>query len=85
MTQATQVTCTECDKTTEVPFTPTAGRPVYCNDCFKKKRAEGPQRGGPGGRGGAGGGRGGPRGRDTPAPPKPFKRADYPGHERYQS
>lgn len=83
MSQMTQVTCTECEKTTEVPFTPTAGRPVYCNECFKKKRAEGPQRGGAGGR--AGGGRGGPRGRDAPAPPKPFKRADYPGHERYQS
>lgn len=76
MTQATQVTCSECQKTTEVPFTPTAGRPVYCNECFKKKRNEGPR---------GGGGRGGPRGRrDTPAPRRDFKRDDYPGHERFQ-
>jgi CxxC-x17-CxxC domain-containing protein len=84
MTQATQVTCTECEKTTEVPFTPTAGRPVYCDECFKKKRAAGGPRGGPGGRGGP---RGGPGGRGGPRPGTPrkaFSRGDYPGHERFQ-
>lgn len=72
------VTCTECKKQTEVPFEPTAGKPVYCNECFRKKRAERPA-GGPGGRGG----RGGPR---HAAPErKSFSRADYPGFERFKS
>ena len=31
------VTCDECGESCEVPFRPTAGKPVYCNDCFKKK------------------------------------------------
>ncbi len=31
----TQVTCDECKKPCEVPFRPTAGKPVYCNDCFR--------------------------------------------------
>ncbi|PKL72776.1 hypothetical protein CVV26_00440 [Candidatus Kuenenbacteria bacterium HGW-Kuenenbacteria-1] len=26
--------CDECKKPCEVPFRPTAGKPVYCNDCF---------------------------------------------------
>ncbi|HLQ32038.1 MAG TPA: zinc-ribbon domain containing protein [Chloroflexota bacterium] len=32
------VTCDECGKATQVPFTPTAGRPVYCSDCFSRHR-----------------------------------------------
>ena len=29
-------TCADCGKSTEVPFKPIAGRPVFCRDCFKK-------------------------------------------------
>jgi CxxC-x17-CxxC domain-containing protein len=29
-------TCAECGKTTEVPFEPREGRPVYCSDCYSK-------------------------------------------------
>src|SRR3989339_570757 len=28
--------CDGCGETCEVPFRPTSGKPVYCNDCFKK-------------------------------------------------
>jgi len=31
-------TCTECGKSTEVPFQPSGDRPVYCSDCFRKMR-----------------------------------------------
>ncbi len=31
----TKATCDECKKSCEVPFRPTAGKPVYCNDCFR--------------------------------------------------
>ena len=30
--------CAECGKETTVPFKPTEGRPVYCRDCYAKKR-----------------------------------------------
>lgn len=42
--------CADCGKECEVPFKPTEGRPVKCNDCFRKGR---PQRSsyGNGGRG----------------------------------
>ncbi|HVM44946.1 MAG TPA: CxxC-x17-CxxC domain-containing protein [Candidatus Thermoplasmatota archaeon] len=42
----TQVTCTECNQPTEVPFVPTPGRPVYCRACFSK-RNNSPSGGGP--------------------------------------
>lgn len=33
--------CSECGKDCEVPFKPTEGKPVFCRDCFiKKKKAE---------------------------------------------
>ena len=32
------VVCAECGNNTEVPFQPTGTRPVYCNDCFQKRR-----------------------------------------------
>jgi CxxC-x17-CxxC domain-containing protein len=32
------VTCSQCGKPTQVPFTPTEGRPVYCSDCFQQQR-----------------------------------------------
>lgn len=28
--------CTDCGKTATVPFKPTEGKPVYCNECFSK-------------------------------------------------
>ncbi|MDD4859645.1 MAG: zinc-ribbon domain containing protein [Dehalococcoidales bacterium] len=28
--------CAECGKTTQVPFEPKQGRPVYCSDCYRK-------------------------------------------------
>ena len=34
-----QVVCAVCGTTTEVPFLPTQGRPVYCQDCFQQIRA----------------------------------------------
>ncbi|OGI07525.1 MAG: hypothetical protein A2Y40_08410 [Candidatus Margulisbacteria bacterium GWF2_35_9] len=34
--ELTTVTCDTCGKSCTVPFRPTAGKPVYCNDCFKK-------------------------------------------------
>ena len=32
----TTVNCDACGKTCTVPFKPTAGKPIYCNDCFRK-------------------------------------------------
>ena len=33
-----EVVCAVCGTTTEVPFLPTQGRPVYCQDCFQQIR-----------------------------------------------
>ena len=33
-----RATCDECGKQTEVPFQPTSGKPLYCSDCFEKRR-----------------------------------------------
>ena len=30
--------CSECKQECEVPFKPTEGKPVYCKDCYKKKK-----------------------------------------------
>jgi CxxC-x17-CxxC domain-containing protein len=30
--------CAECGKECEVPFKPTEGKPVYCKECFMKRR-----------------------------------------------
>jgi len=30
--------CSDCGKECEVPFKPTEGRPVYCNECLPKYR-----------------------------------------------
>lgn len=30
--------CAECGEECEVPFKPTEGKPVYCRDCFRKRR-----------------------------------------------
>ena len=32
-------TCSNCGKEAQVPFRPTSGKPVYCTDCFAKRRA----------------------------------------------
>jgi CxxC-x17-CxxC domain-containing protein len=34
-----EATCSECGRTARVPFRPTSGKPVYCTDCFAKRRA----------------------------------------------
>jgi CxxC-x17-CxxC domain-containing protein len=31
-------TCSECGKSTEVPFQPRNDKPVYCSDCYRKVR-----------------------------------------------
>ncbi|MFQ5761699.1 MAG: CxxC-x17-CxxC domain-containing protein [Candidatus Bathyarchaeia archaeon] len=36
--QMSTVTCSDCGKETTVPFKPTAGRPVYCRECYQKHR-----------------------------------------------
>ncbi len=33
-----KITCSECGNEGEVPFKPREGQPVYCGDCWKKKR-----------------------------------------------
>lgn len=30
--------CSECKQECQVPFKPTEGKPVYCKDCFMKKK-----------------------------------------------
>jgi len=53
--------CSDCGAACQVPFKPTEGKPVRCQDCFRKNRPQrsfgGGNRGG--GRGGFSGGRGG--------------------------
>ena len=33
-----KATCSECGKECEVPFKPTEGKPVYCRECYQKRR-----------------------------------------------
>lgn len=35
--QMFDVVCSSCGHPTQVPFEPTSGRPVYCNDCFAQQ------------------------------------------------
>jgi CxxC-x17-CxxC domain-containing protein len=35
--QMFQAVCADCGTTTEVPFEPRQGRPVYCRDCFERR------------------------------------------------
>ncbi len=37
----TQAVCADCHKECEVPFKPTGDRPVYCKDCFSRRRQGG--------------------------------------------
>jgi len=34
-----EANCSNCGKTAMVPFRPTSGKPVYCDDCFSQRRA----------------------------------------------
>jgi len=34
--------CADCKKECEVPFKPSGERPVYCKDCFSKRKTRGP-------------------------------------------
>ena len=36
-----KATCAECKKECEVPFKPSGDRPVYCRECFAKRKAGG--------------------------------------------
>jgi CxxC-x17-CxxC domain-containing protein len=33
-----EINCSRCGKPSQVPFRPTAGRPVFCRDCFNSSR-----------------------------------------------
>ena len=33
-----KATCSDCGKECEVPFKPTEGKPVYCKECYAKKK-----------------------------------------------
>ncbi|MHA2366944.1 MAG: CxxC-x17-CxxC domain-containing protein [Candidatus Hodarchaeales archaeon] len=33
-----KVTCADCGTETEVPFKPDGTRPVYCQDCYRKRK-----------------------------------------------
>ena len=37
----TRVICSDCGKECEVPFKPSGGRPVYCKECFAKRKDRG--------------------------------------------
>lgn len=39
-----KVICSECGKDCEVPFKPTGDKPVFCSDCFSRKRNAEPRR-----------------------------------------
>lgn len=41
--QLFSATCSECGQTTEVPFNPAPGKPVYCRDCFQARKASSPR------------------------------------------
>ncbi len=36
-----KVICSECKKECEVPFKPSGDRPVYCKECFSKRKESG--------------------------------------------
>ncbi|MDO8662887.1 MAG: hypothetical protein Q7K98_06690 [Candidatus Omnitrophota bacterium] len=37
----TKAICAECNTECEVPFKPTGDRPIYCKDCFSKRKEGG--------------------------------------------
>ena len=36
-----KATCSECKKECEVPFKPSGDRPIYCKECFSKRKDSG--------------------------------------------
>ena len=36
-----KATCADCKKECEVPFKPSGDRPIYCKECFSKRKATG--------------------------------------------
>ena len=38
----TRVVCSDCSKECEIPFKPSGDRPVYCKECFSKRRKDNP-------------------------------------------
>ena len=38
----TRVICADCNKECEIPFKPSVGRPVYCKECFSKRKTGNP-------------------------------------------
>ena len=40
-----EAVCADCHKVCEVPFRPSEDRPVYCKECFAKRKSGGPGRG----------------------------------------
>ena len=46
----TEIKCSDCGKTATVPFKPTAGKAVYCQECLAKHRSPRSSSGGSGGR-----------------------------------
>jgi len=34
-----KATCSECGNECEVPFKPHEGKPVYCRDCYSKRKS----------------------------------------------
>jgi CxxC-x17-CxxC domain-containing protein len=36
----TRANCSQCGKSTTVPFRPTQGRPIFCRECFTQRRDE---------------------------------------------
>ncbi len=50
--------CSQCGKSTQVPFQPRADKPVYCSDCYSAQRPRSSSGGGYGRRPSSGGGRG---------------------------
>jgi len=39
--QMHKAVCADCKKECEVPFKPSGDRPVYCRECFSKRRESG--------------------------------------------
>jgi len=39
--QMHKAVCSDCKKECEVPFKPREGRPIYCKDCFSKRKDTG--------------------------------------------
>ncbi len=36
-----KATCADCQKECDVPFKPSGDRPVYCKECFSKRKDSG--------------------------------------------